>query len=211
MHRGLIVTVVLTLMVLAPRDLAAQEATPPSDFITPDPIECTVEPRSSESIAALASTPEPGTPAVYPPSIALATPGLQVPEGEPADEATVEAVTATLREVTACANAGDLRRVVALYTDISIRTNQRDEPLTAEEWLEKYPETAEPLDPEEFVSIRIEEVRVLPDGTVVAVQSSQLGLLGIFTYVYVLVPQGDRYLVDRVVDTRVEPVGTPPA
>lgn len=139
MHRGLIVTVVLTLMVLAPSHLAAQEATPPPDFITPDPTECTVEPRSTESIAALANTPEPSTPAVYPPSIALATPGLQVPEGEPADEATVEAVTRTLREVAACVNAGDLRRVIALNTDISVRTNLRDEPLTAEEWLEKYP------------------------------------------------------------------------
>lgn len=61
------------------------------------------------------------------------------------------------------------------------------------------------------VSIRIDEVRVLLDGTVIAVESSQYGPLGIVTYVFVLVPQGDRYLVDRVVDTRVEPIGTPPA
>lgn len=52
---------------------------------------------------------------------------------------------------------------------------------------------------------------MLLDGTVIAVESSQYGPLGIVTYVFVLVPQGDRYLVDRVVDTRVEPIGTPPA
>lgn len=48
---------------------------------------------------------------------------FSAPEGEPAGEAETEAVRATAREIVACLNAGDYRRVYALYTDDYLTRN----------------------------------------------------------------------------------------
>ena len=46
--------------------------------------------------------------------------------GEDADEATVQAVTQTYRELVACLNAGEFLRVYALYTDDYLRRTLAD-------------------------------------------------------------------------------------
>lgn len=208
------ITVIVTLVmsyVVSGGPLVAQDATPGADgWVTPDPSECTVEPRSMESILAISATNDEGTPLAEPPAPAIATPGLQLPEGEPADQETVEAVTATIRQLVACENAGDLRRAHALYTDNVLIVFQTNEPLTDQQRIDLYGATPVARPPEAFTSIRISDVLVLPDGDVVAVTERRIPV-GIFTMAYVLVQEGDGYLIDRVADTVREPIGTPPA
>jgi hypothetical protein len=86
-----------------------------------------------DSILAISATPGPGTPPAPPPPAALATPGMQLPEGEPADPATMAAVTATIREFVACDNAGDPRRQFAFYTDNVLREFETQAPLSPAE------------------------------------------------------------------------------
>ena len=83
---------------------------------TPAPEECRVGRRSLEALRRLAATP---TPAAAEPT---ADPfAFEPPAGEPADPATVAAITATQREATACANAGDRIRVMSLYSEAFVR------------------------------------------------------------------------------------------
>lgn len=91
------------LLVLAQLPAATTTATP----VVPEPDECTVAPRSLPlpGGAATPTTPE-----------AVATEFVR-PTGAQADDATKDAVNATVRQSVACANAGDLLRGLALYTD----------------------------------------------------------------------------------------------
>jgi hypothetical protein len=97
-----------TLSLFAP--VAAQDATSDgteSSIIFPDAAECQVEPRSVESIRQLAAAPAGGP---------MAEP-VATPAGTAGDTATVEAVTATVRMIAACFNAGDYPRPLALFSD----------------------------------------------------------------------------------------------
>jgi hypothetical protein len=95
---------------------AAQEATPGAGPLVPDPAECTVAPRPAAELRdLLAASDMPGEPDE---SATLPAPLLL---DAPADPETVAGITATAREIIACANAGDLRRRSALYSDAFIR------------------------------------------------------------------------------------------
>jgi hypothetical protein len=96
---------VACLLLLTPFPIAAAPA--PATMGTPAPDECTVAPRS---------LPLPGGEATPTTPEAVATEFVP-PTGAPADDAIQQAVTATVRESVACANAGDLLRGLALYTD----------------------------------------------------------------------------------------------
>jgi hypothetical protein len=84
--------------------IGAQEATPT--------VACDVEPRSSDEMQSLGGTPS----ALTPSPTAL----TELPVGAPVDAATVAALEETLRLARACAEAGDLLRLLALYTDAYI-------------------------------------------------------------------------------------------
>ena len=84
-----------------------------SDPSIPTPDECTIDPLSPESVRALA-TPSTGTPVPLPT-------GSEWIGGTPANAATVRAIQATLREQTACLNAGDARRTFVFYSDRALR------------------------------------------------------------------------------------------
>lgn len=94
----------------------AQEATPDAIPIAPDPAECQVAPRTVDVLVVLVATPAAGaaTPLAGSATAADLT-------GEPADAETVAAVTATVREIVACGNAGESFAVLALYTDGLVR------------------------------------------------------------------------------------------
>lgn len=85
--------------------LALSPSVMAQDAATPMPLgaaECTVDPID---------------PATYNAAIAAATPAPPLPAtaaGTPADQATVAAVTDTMRQSIACTNAGDLGRLLAL-------------------------------------------------------------------------------------------------
>ena len=77
-------------------------------------------PRTTEELQQLVGTASEG---------AEATPGAAQAgsmEGEDADEATVQAVTQTYRQLVACLNAGQFLRVYALYTDDYLRRTLAD-------------------------------------------------------------------------------------
>lgn len=121
----------------------------------PGPESCTVAPRTLEEISALAN----GAPLEEPPNATES-------EGEPADEATVAAITATARELVARSNAGDILRRLALYSDNRLRFAYPDGPTRALESI-----AAEPLPlaaNERVTLLGVEDARVLDDGRVSA-------------------------------------------
>lgn len=106
-------------LVAAP--LAAQEATPVTTGDgrdIPDPAECTVAPRTPESLASINATPVTGgTPDERtPPAVPFGA-----PDGTPAGPEDAAAITAAVRTEWACLNANDFPRTFALYTDDLLR------------------------------------------------------------------------------------------
>jgi hypothetical protein len=192
MPRPFIVAVaVLAIVALAPELTLAQVGTPTPDFVIPDPAECRISPRSIDSITAALAKPVAGTPTV-------AKPGGDVATGQPADNETMAAVTALAREATACGNAGDYRRVFALYTDNGLRVFAADRGMTAEQLAGALAATPVPLPEASWQGVRVRDVRIQSDGRVTAFidfRSPQ----GIGTVFVGLVQQGDRYLVDSEV------------
>jgi hypothetical protein len=148
---------VLTLLIclVATGSTSAQSATPAAYPIAPDPSECTVEPASPEEVATILGAPvaDPaGTPAPF-----------VIASGTPADAETSAAVVATLRQVFACANAGDPLRVANHFTDDFMRNFFASVPVG--DLLEFLAVPPQPLpdDQKRFI-IRFEQVEILPDG-----------------------------------------------
>lgn len=166
---------------------AIPAATPAvEDFTTPDPAECTTEPRTLESIAGLAGAPDQA--AVDALRAAAQAPGLTVPAGTPADEVTTAAVVATIRQMTACTNAGNGLAAFALWTDDALRQIEV---------------TAAPPPAEQGRGFRVVQVSVLPDGRAVAVWQEH-GPNLTATAVQAFVLQDGRYLVDETFDLLIE-------
>ena len=84
---------------------------------TPDPAECVVEPRPASFFEPLVAEILTATPTAR----HDATPLAPEEAGEPVDAATEAEVVALLRQVVACANAGDFPRLAALFTDDAAR------------------------------------------------------------------------------------------
>jgi len=172
--------------VVAPAALA-QEATPPvGEVIAAE--QCQVGPRSIESIEQLIGTPAAGG--------ADATPDLTEIghlTGEPADEATVEAVTATYRELVACLNAGDYLRIYALYTDDYVRRNLAE----GGQDLSQLLSTPTPDRPQNTALVSVGNVRRLDGDRVAArVETFDPTVDGTIVIDALLVPAGDRYLIE---------------
>jgi hypothetical protein len=120
--RSIVVILALAVSLMASATpVKAQEgtpaATPTADRIIPLPEECMVEPRSTESLMALATPTNDATPFTTP----------AVPEipfgafaGTPADAETAAEYTAFIRHFWACNNTQDMSRILALVTDEEI-------------------------------------------------------------------------------------------
>jgi hypothetical protein len=133
----------------------AQIATPAAYPVAPDPNECVVDPTPIEEIAVTM-----GAPAAEP--IDVATPFMP-PRGEPADAETSDAVLATLRQVFACANAGDRLRVASLFTDDFTRNFFAGVPIDDLLGFLAIPPQPLPEDQKRII-VRFGEVQLLPDG-----------------------------------------------
>src|SRR5688572_3007253 len=97
--------------VVFPTQGMAQEASPAAELGPPGIAECQITPRPESEIATLdgaGGTPVSGTSGID------ETEPMALPEGEPIDDATRVEIERTLREVIACAQAGDLPRLLAL-------------------------------------------------------------------------------------------------
>lgn len=160
--------------------MPATGAVTPVSAATPEAAACLVEPRPEADLLALGATPTAGR------TETAGTP-VAFPDGEPADPATILAIEATLREARACAEAGDLPRLLALYSDDFVR-NQilRAEPVPIVPGWYGGGETVPVATPDAASPVAtVREARLLPDGRVAAT-----------------VETGDR--VDRVLFTRDE-------
>lgn len=116
---------------------------------------CLIEPRTLDAMAAISATPA----AAPPPASPVAT-------GGPADQATLDGVTATARELVACSNAGDSMRRLALYSDNRLRASYPDGPTPALERLAQGPLAVPEF--ERVALLRLEDVQPLADGRVSA-------------------------------------------
>ena len=190
--RLLAILAVLSLMLFAHPVVIAQDATPAAGEVV-DPAECQVEPRAIEDIEQLVGTA--GEEAGATPDAAQA--GSM--EGEDADEATVQAVTQTYRELVACLNAGEFLRIYALYTDDYLRRTLNDAGID----LQQIHATPAPDRQEMTALVGVNEVRQLAGGRVAArveTASSPEGSASVIQAV--LEPVGDRLLIadETVVD-----------
>jgi ketosteroid isomerase-like protein len=165
---------------------AAQDASPAAGEVV-DATECLVEPLTDEYLTGLAATPQSEA---SPETAAAATP-FTMPEGEPAGDAEVEAVNATVRELVACLNAADFRRVYALYTEDYLAMNFAGEQA---EVAEATPEPTESAT--ENALVGVSDVIVLEDGRVGA-QVELVSADNLQTTVFVVLENvGDRWLID---------------
>ena len=197
---------VLSMLLFAHPTVIAQDATPAAGEVI-DPAECQVEPRTTEEIQQLVGAAGEGT---------EATPGAAEAgsmQGEEADEATVQAVTQTYRELVACLNAGEFLRVYALYTDDYLRRTLTDRGIDPEQ-LQATPAP----DQQEMAALAgVSDVRQLAGGQVTARVETISVPDGVSTVIQsVLEPVEDRLLIadEAVVDAAAatpESAGATPA
>ncbi|HYH11567.1 MAG TPA: hypothetical protein VD789_04350 [Thermomicrobiales bacterium] len=182
----------------------AQEATPAG--VSPDADQCTFEPRTIEDMQALFGTPAPEG-AGEATSIVQATPAdFTLPEGEPADEATVEEITAVIHGVAACYNAGDYLAGFGGVTD-EFLVSQVGRSLFDEDFVAAMSAEPVPLDEEmQTVVLGVREVTVLEDGRVAALfdyhgPSPQVeGINGVETDLFIFRNVDGQWLLDESIE-----------
>ncbi|MEA2586921.1 MAG: hypothetical protein QOF33_5006, partial [Thermomicrobiales bacterium] len=157
----------------------------------PPPEECDVEPRSVESLRELSKTLVAGQ---WWDDAALS---LRA-EGAPADEVTVNAIAATVRELAGCINANDYLRITALQTDEFVKYGLGEIriPIDDPEAI-TYATPGPPVSESDRVAITVDDVEVLSSGRArgrVVIRGSTISN----TYVYIFERVGDRWLIDWV-------------
>ncbi len=143
----------------------AQEATPVAGPDTA--VACTVAPRSVDELIALWFDPA-GTPLATPLPASVPT-EADLPQGAPADPATVAAVNATAQEITACFEAEQYARAFALMTDDLVHQFGPQEGETMEEtraFLEAQLAATPTPEGTPTAAQPLRDVRVLADGRV---------------------------------------------
>lgn len=184
-------------------DAEAQNATPPVGVEVAGAEACQVDPRPPDFILTLAGTP---TANGIPPT-ASPTP-FASPDGTPADDQTVEAITATMQEAVACFNAADLLRAFALFSDDYFRRLIPEGPV-GEAFTGFL--TGAPAPVTQIGLHAIQDVRMLADGRVGAlvtlVDPDAPSPEEADRRFVVFVMVGDRWLIDEVIE--LETTGTP--
>ncbi|MDP9369397.1 MAG: cupredoxin domain-containing protein [Chloroflexota bacterium] len=182
----------------------AQQGTPVLGEV-PDPSLCQVQPRAPEAIQQLVGTPMAGKAAtpIAQEGNASPTPFVQ-PEGQEADQQTVDQVAATVRELVACLNAGDYLRAWALYTDDYILRNFAARGPLGVDAVEDLAATPVPVVQEQQIAfVGVINARMLADGRVGAiVETNDPSEGGWVRWYGEFVMMGDRYLID--VETVIE-------
>jgi hypothetical protein len=154
----------------------------------PPPADCRIAPRTITELQGLTTM-----------NAMTGTPGPPNPDldGEPADDATISGVTATVWELLACTNAGDLLRGYALFTDDYLRRIADTIPLdTLDDGIGSVPRP-----PEHWERLHdIDEIRLIADGKVSAlVMFGERGSpLPPSAFQFVFVRSGERWLIDEI-------------
>ncbi len=203
--------IALSLMMLLGTTASAQEATPADP--SPNPDECVFEPRTVEEMQALYGTPAPeGSGEAT--SIVQATPeAFTLPEGEPADEATIAEVTAAVRGLAACNAAGDYLAGLGGTTDEFI-VSQVGLALFDEDFVATM--ESEPVavaEEDQTVVLGVREATVLEDGRVSVLfdYSSPLpqieGIDGVETDLFIFENVDGQWLLDESIENLEESFG----
>lgn len=191
--------------------VAAQDGTaivlPDGLPVTPDPSECTVEARSIDDLLAeYGATPVAATPSVGEAASPAASPAtgpaaFTLPAGEPADGPAVEAITATLRELLACANTGNFLVFFEFITE-DLAEEFTAEPISQEE-VDFLRGTLPALPPEQYGTlVDVREATLLPDGRVGALVDTIFPEEGpgVQTDWFVFEEVDGRWLIDEIVE-----------
>jgi hypothetical protein len=201
----LILALLLVPVGLARAQGATPAASPPAGLIVPDPSECDVEPRPIDFFEQLAASP----PAMMPnASDRFSRPQDEkrpwiMPAGDPADEATVTGITATLNEALACLNANDPLRFLALFTDDMLRTFFSLDPMPPEAVPQLLASPVASPPEQRLGYLKVHDVRVLPDGRVAALAVDYDPTeppYGLGTDFAIFVKSGDMWLVDTLIE-----------
>jgi hypothetical protein len=151
--RLLVIIGILPVILLVARPVQARQATPATG--------CDVAPRTDAELQALAAAA-----VATPRAAATLTPAAGTPGGTPVDAATIAELERTLQLTTNCADAGDLKRLLALYTDRFIAEQVfgsqpspivRGTPVTTPSYIVQIP-------PPVGAAPEIEQASLLPDG-----------------------------------------------
>ena len=147
---------------------------------------CTVPPRTPREVAVVAGTPEPAPlPAQATPDVESATPSasqasreptgpgvpdaIVLPEGAPAPDEVILAITGTMEQFTGCTNSRESLRMMALVTDEFLRGGFSGRALSEQDVM-AFAGTPRPIDPaDQRVLVTIRGTRILPDGRAGAV------------------------------------------
>jgi hypothetical protein len=175
---------------------------------------CTVEPRTPREVAVVAGTPEPSpVSALDLPVIDDATPApprepsgpgipdrIVLPSGDPAPGDVVAGIAATMEQFTACTNAGEALRMMALVSDDFLRGGFAGRALDEADVI-SFAGTPRPLDPAEQRDVAtIRQPQLLGPGLAAAlVDLAALGgpVPGEIRTDYVVFSQhGDRWLIE---------------
>ncbi|MEA2531632.1 MAG: hypothetical protein QOG89_3276 [Thermomicrobiales bacterium] len=186
-----LIPVGLVAMLLSPVLAAAQEASPGAELGPPSAAECQTAPRSEAEIAALGATPTADADDAGAP--------IELPEGTQVDDTTRTAIEQTLREVIACAQARDLPRLLALYSDEAVRQFVlADEPEPIVPGQPRDGTGTRPATPSAAADLTpvVQEARLLPDGRVAALVTSVAP--GSAAEVVIFVQSGNRWLIDEI-------------
>jgi hypothetical protein len=162
----------------------------------PAPEECQVSPRAFPLFPPGVGQRAAATPA---PVVLTPQPPFSPPSGSPADDKTVAAVPAIVREAVACRNAGDLLRASALFTE-KMLVSLFGGPATIDpEFRDAVVNGPRVLPPERRLAIvAIDDVTCLPDGRVGAIVETRAGRRDFRDYlVFAQDPATGRWLIDE--------------
>jgi len=162
--------------------------------VTPSPSECGVTQRSVNQIRDFFATPD-GAQMETNRSSQM---DIVVPVGEPVDAVTSADVLATLRELFACYNAGEMRRAFALMTDAYLQEYAARALLLPED-VDYFLGDPRPAPANERFSLAaVSDITLLDDGRVGAFVVSSHPIVGVDTEYMILALQDGRWLIDEV-------------
>lgn len=215
MRRIVMCTAIAALSVYSQAIVSAQDSTPQATPDIPVASDCSIEPLEPMDLLPLAQGGASS-------DLLEATPVAEeaLPDGVPANETETEGITATVRQLVACANARDPLRLVALLTDdfkialASAALGLQGE--TPEDLAARFPvpislDEAQSVDSLPMIPIR--DARLLVDGRVAAILEPQIeGIDHPFVFYVTFELVENRWLIDDVVIVEAAPAsGTPAA
>ncbi len=138
---------------------AAQDATP----ISPDPSLCTLTPPTYEELSMYAASPAPEV------ASSEATPSIDLPAGEPVDDATRDAVEQSMIINVACLNTGSTLLSMAAYTDEALAGIVAGAGTVSQELYDSLATPEAIAENQRTVIFEFQDMVLLPDGRVAAI------------------------------------------